>query len=107
MQPQAQITLINVSAGEHREKNGTRVENEGNGNIQIRLFIEANRIHDTRNFSARMDGVNISQKGTKNPGEVKVGVEGQINPYLNLWGNVDVRIGGNGYNDRPLCLYQI
>lgn len=126
IQPQAQITFMNVRAGEHREKNGTHVENEGDGNIQTRLgmrtylkghtreddaknrefqpFIEANWVHNTRNFSTKMDGVNISQKGTKNLGEVKIGVEGQINPHLNLWGNVGVQVGDNGYNDSAAML---
>ncbi len=126
IQPQAQITLMDVRADEHRENNGTRVEGKGNGNIQTRLgirtylkghtreddgkdrefqpFIEANWIHNTRNFSAGMDGVSLSQKGTKNLGEVKVGVEGQINPHLNLWGNVGVQVGDNGYNDSAAML---
>lgn len=126
IQPQAQITLMDVRADDHRENNGTRVEGKGNGNIQTRLgirtylkghtreddgkgrefqpFIEANWIHNTRNFSAGMDGVSLSQKGTKNLGEVKVGVEGQINPHLNLWGNVGVQVGDNGYNDSAAML---
>ncbi|EKK5571566.1 TPA: autotransporter outer membrane beta-barrel domain-containing protein [Serratia marcescens] len=66
--------------------------------------MEANWVHNTRNFSAGMDGVNISQKGTKNLGEVKIGVEGQINPHLNLWGNVGVQVGDNGYNDSTAML---
>ncbi|KOO19833.1 autotransporter, partial [Morganella morganii] len=71
---------------------------------EFQPFIEANWIHNTRNFSAGMDGVNISQKGTKNLGEVKIGVEGQINPHLNLWGNVGVQMGDNGYNDSAAML---
>lgn len=126
VQPQAQITLMDVRADDHRENNGTRVKGKDNGNIRIRLgirtylkghtheddgkdrkfqpFIEANWIHNTRSFSAGMDGVSLSQKGTKNLGEVKVGVEGQINPHLNLWGNVGVQVGGNGYNDSAAIL---
>ncbi|MBW5408639.1 autotransporter outer membrane beta-barrel domain-containing protein [Morganella morganii] len=30
---------------------------------------------------------------------VIVSAEGQINPHLNLWGNVGVQVGNNGYND--------
>ncbi|AFJ48946.1 sensor histidine kinase/response regulator BarA [Shimwellia blattae DSM 4481 = NBRC 105725] len=40
-----------------------------------------------------------SQAGARNIGEVKVGVEGQINPRLNLWGNVGTQMGDEGYHD--------
>ncbi|SCC63383.1 autotransporter outer membrane beta-barrel domain-containing protein [Kosakonia oryziphila] len=121
IQPQAQITWMGVKADDHREDNGTLVQGEGDGNIQTRLgvrtylkghnkmddekgrefqpFIEVNWLHNTRNFASRMNGVSISQAGARNLGEVKLGVEGQINPHLNLWGNVGVQIGDKGYND--------
>lgn len=108
IQPQAQITLMDVRADDHRENNGTRVEGKGNGNIQTRLgirtylkghtreddgkdrefqpFIEANWIHNTRNFSAGMDGVSLSQKGTKNLGEVKVGVNQSAPEFMGKCG---------------------
>ena len=121
IQPQAQATWMGVKADKHREDNGTRVNSEGDGNVQTRLgmraylkshhamdegkartfepFIEANWLHNTRSYSAKMDDVRISQAGARNIGEVKVGVEGQINPRLNLWGNVGTQIGDKGYND--------
>lgn len=108
IQPQAQITLMDVRADDHRENNGTRVEGKGNGNIQTRLgirtylkghtreddgkdrefqpFIEDNWIHNTRNFSAGMDGVSLSQKGTKNLGEVKVGVNQSAPEFMGKCG---------------------
>lgn len=126
IQPQAQIILMNVKTDNHQESNGTRVEGKGDGNIQTRLgiksylkghsrmddgknrefqpFIEANWIHNTRNFSTEMDGVNITQEGAQNIGEIRVGIEGQINPQLNLWGNVGVQVGNNGYNDSAAML---
>ncbi|AMH19021.2 autotransporter outer membrane beta-barrel domain-containing protein [Hafnia paralvei] len=121
IQPQAQATWMGVKADKHREDNGTRVNSEGDGNVQTRLgmraylkshhamdegkvrtfepFIEANWLHNTRSYSAKMDDVRISQAGARNIGEVKVGVEGQINPRLNLWGNVGTQVGDKGYND--------
>ncbi|WPM84337.1 autotransporter outer membrane beta-barrel domain-containing protein [Apirhabdus apintestini] len=47
-----------------------------------------NWLHNTRSFATKMDGVNVSQDGARNLGEVKVGLEGQITPRFNLWGNV-------------------
>lgn len=32
-------------------------------------------------------------------GELKLGVEGQINKRLNLWGNVSEKLGKSGYSD--------
>lgn len=58
-----------------------------------------NWIHNTRDFGTRMDGVSIRQAGARNLGEIKTGVEGQLNPTLNLWGNVGVQMGDKGYND--------
>ncbi|GAJ68772.1 outer membrane autotransporter barrel domain-containing protein [Edwardsiella piscicida] len=121
IQPQAQAIWMGVRADDHRENNGTRVNNDGDGNVQTRLglrlyskghhamdagkerefepFIEANWLHNTRSFSTTMDGVRITQAGARNLGEVKVGIEGQINPRVNLWGNVGTQMGDKGYND--------
>lgn len=46
-----------------------------------------------------MNGVQNEIRGTKNIGEVKVGVEGQITSRLNLWGNVAQQVGDKGYSD--------
>lgn len=121
IQPQAQVIWMGIEADDHTEANGTRVQGNGDGNVQTRLglrtylkghhkiddgkgrtfepFVETNWIHNTEKFSAVMDGVSVSQAGARNVGEVKVGVEGQLNPHLNLWGNVGVQVGSDGYND--------
>lgn len=121
IQPQAQAVWMDVKAAEHREANGTLISGEGDGNVQTRLgmrtflkghnviddgkgrefepFVEVNWIHNTRDFGTRMDGVSIRQAGARNLGEIKTGVEGQLNPKLNLWGNVGVQMGDKGYND--------
>ncbi|HEQ3519576.1 TPA: autotransporter outer membrane beta-barrel domain-containing protein [Citrobacter freundii] len=121
VQPVAQLTWMGVKADDHRESNGTLVRGEGDGNIQSRFgmrafikghslideskkrvfepFVETNRIHNTKNFSTQMDGVNVKIVGARNIGELKAGVEGQINPNINLWGNVAQQIGDKGYSD--------
>ncbi|MGR7522434.1 autotransporter outer membrane beta-barrel domain-containing protein [Klebsiella aerogenes] len=126
IQPQAQATWMGVKADDHREVNGTRISSDGDGNIQTRLgfrtylkshhamdegkerefepFIEANWLHNTRSFSATMDGVRVSQAGARNIGEVKVGVEGQINPRVNLWGNIGAQMGDKGYSNTSAML---
>lgn len=126
IQPQAQVIWMGVKADKHRESNGTRVESTGGGNIRTRLgvktwikghnrmddgksrefspFVEVNWLHNTRDFGTRMNGVTVHQDGARNIGEVKAGVEGQINDRLNLWGNVGVQAGDRGYSDTSAML---
>jgi len=121
VQPQAQVIWMGVKAKDHRESNGTLVSSDGDGNVQTRLgirtylkghhamdkdkerefqpFIEVNWLHNTHSYSAVMDGDRISQSGASNIGEIKVGVEGQLNPRLNLWGNIGNQMGDKGYSD--------
>lgn len=121
LQPQAQVVWMNVKAKDHRETNGTRVSSYGDGNLMTRLgarlylqgqheqdrgkdrvfqpFIEANWLHNSKNFGAKMNGVRVDQEGSRNLGELKLGVEGQINKRLNLWGNVSEKLGKSGYSD--------
>jgi autotransporter family porin len=126
IQPKAQAIWMGVKADDHTEVNGTRVSSEGDGNVQTRLglrgfikghsklddgkqrtfepFVEANWIHNTRDFGATMNGVRVTQAGARNIGELKVGVEGQLNPHVNLWGNVAQQVGDKGYSDTSAML---
>jgi len=121
VQPQAQTVWMGVRADDHQEANGTRVQGEGDGNWMTRLgiktwinshhardngkqrelqpYIALNWLHNTRNFTTKMDDARVSQNGATNLAEVKVGLEGKINPRMNVWGNVGVQIGDAGYND--------
>lgn len=106
--------------------NGTRVSSDGNGNVQTRLglrtfikghnhiddgkqrtfepFVEANWIHNTHDFGVTMNGVKVTQSGASNIAELKAGVEGQLNPNVNLWGNVAQQVGDKGYSDTSAML---
>ena len=77
IQPKAQITWMDVQADTHVEKNGTRVVDKTDGNLQTRLgvkaylqghnamddgkgrtfqpFVEVNWIHNTQNYSVQME----------------------------------------------------
>lgn len=126
IQPQAQAIWMGVEADNHTEQNGTRVSDEGAGNLQTRLgvrtylkghnkiddgkdrvfqpFAEVNWLHNTRNFGTRMDDRSGHQAGTRNIVEMKTGVEGQLSPRLNLWGNIGVQVGSRGYSDTSAVL---
>ncbi|WP_183269174.1 autotransporter outer membrane beta-barrel domain-containing protein, partial [Buttiauxella sp. A111] len=121
IQPQAQVTWMGVTSDDHKEANGTNVRAEGENNIQTRLgvrafikghskldegkersfepFVEANWIHNTEEFGASLDGVSVYQDGTRDIGELKVGVEAKLSKSTNLWGNVAQQVGGEGYSD--------
>lgn len=126
LQPKAQVTWSGVKADDIRESNGTRVSGTGEGNVQTRLgvrafikghsaidegknrtfqpFIEANWIANTKPYGVNLNGVDVRQKGTRNAGELKLGVEGQIKPGVELWGNVAQQMGGSGYSDTGAML---
>lgn len=126
IQPKAQVVWMGVEMDDHREANGTRVTGDSSGNVMTRLglrtyinghskldegrdrtfqpFVEANWIHNTRNFSTNFNGVSLSQSGARNIGEMKTGVEGQLNKNLTLWGNVAQQFGDKGYSDTSAML---
>ncbi|MEB4675484.1 ECSE_1600 family autotransporter [Enterobacteriaceae bacterium G50] len=121
VQPQAQITWMGVKDSGHTRKDGTRIETEGDGNVQTRLgvktylnshhqrdegkqrefqpYIEANWIYNSKVYAVKMDGQTVSRDGARNLGEVRTGVEAKVNNNLSLWGNVGVQLGDKGYSD--------
>jgi autotransporter family porin len=121
VEPQAQAVWMGVRADDRHEANGTQVQDSADGNLLTRLgvktylkshhardndkqrefqpFVQLNWLHNTRNFATNLDDVRVSQAGARNLAEVKVGLEGQIDPRLNIWGNVAVQMGDAGYND--------
>ncbi|WP_448885029.1 autotransporter outer membrane beta-barrel domain-containing protein [Citrobacter telavivensis] len=121
VQPQAQVTWMGVKDDAHTRNDGTRIETQGDGNIQTRLgvrtylnshhkmddgkqrefrpFVEVNWIHNTEAFGVKMDGTKVSRDGARNLGEIRTGVEGKLNDRLSVWGHVGVQMGDNGYSD--------
>ncbi|PVZ82445.1 hypothetical protein C9426_29665 [Serratia sp. S1B] len=126
IQPKAQLVWMGVKADDHKESNGTHVSGEGNGNIQTRLgvraslrsysdqdkskapvfepFVEANWVHNTKDFGAKLDNISVKQNGAANIAELKVGLESQVNKNVNLWGNVNQQVGNHGYSDTAFML---
>lgn len=125
-QPQAQAIWMGVDHNSHTEANGSRIENDANNNIQTRLgfrtfirtqeknsgphgddfepFVEMNWLHNSKDFAVSMNGVKVEQDGARNLGEIKLGVNGNLNPAASVWGNVGVQLGDNGYNDTAVMV---
>lgn len=121
VQPQAQITWMGVKDSDHTRKDGTRIETEGDGNVQTRLgvktylnshhqrddgkqrefqpYIEANWINNSKVYAVKMNGQTVGREGARNLGEVRTGGEAKVNNNLSLWGNVGVQLGDKGYSD--------
>lgn len=121
LEPQAQLTWMGVHSAEHTEANGTRVQDSGQGNLQSRLgvrlylrghrteddgkgrefkpYVEADWLHNTKNFGVRMGDKLLNEEGARNIGQLKLGVQGQISHDLNMWGGVAQQIGDKGYHD--------
>lgn len=120
LQPKAQAIWMGIHADKHVEANGTRVTGNGD-NLSTRLgvrayrheqseagvdssrslqpFIEVNWLHNSKNFGVTMNDVSDYQTGTRNIGEIKAGIEGNVNKRLNVWGSVAQQIGDGGYRD--------
>lgn len=126
LQPKAQLSWMDVTAKNRREVNGTRVTGQNDGMLSSRLglraylkghshlndntgrefqpFVEANWIHNFDTYQVRMDGINNEVLGTRDIGELKLGVEGKIAHNFTLWGNVAQQMGDDGYADTGVLL---
>ncbi len=121
LQPKMQLSWSGIEADRHVEANGTRVESRGDGNITTRFslrtflqghnalddnsgrvfepFVELAWINNSKAYGAVLNGVSVSQAGTRNIGELKTGVEAYLTRDFSLWGNVSQQIGDKGYSD--------
>lgn len=120
LQPKAQATWMGVHADKHYETNGTQVTGNsdnlstrlglrayrqeqsetGAGNCRaLQPFVEINWLHNSKNFAVTMNDVSDYQAGARNIGEAKVGIEGNVNKKLSVWGSVAQQLGDNGYRD--------
>ncbi|WP_233268461.1 autotransporter outer membrane beta-barrel domain-containing protein [Pantoea sp. BAV 3049] len=110
-----------MKADDHTEVNGTRIQGTGNDNVQTKMglraflsgknvqdkdtgrefrpFVEANWIYNTQTTGVQMncDGAHVT--GTRNVGELKAGVEGNLSRGLSVWTAVAQQTGDKGYHD--------
>lgn len=120
IEPQAQIVWNGVKADEHIETNGSVVNSEGVNNLHTRMgikgavevrtgkgadeimwkpYVAVNWHHNTREYGVKMDDIKLSSSGTKNTGEMKLGVDGQLTPQLSIGGVISGQIGADDYRD--------
>ncbi|EHJ8972437.1 autotransporter outer membrane beta-barrel domain-containing protein [Salmonella enterica] len=117
IRPHAQITRMGVKADPHREANGTRVSQQGDGNVfsrtgmrvwmdkavtnvqRIQPFVEANWVHNTRDFCTSMNGVGDCLAGNSNQAEVLAGVKGDVSPAVSVTAQAGGRFGSQASRD--------
>ncbi len=121
LEPQAQLTWMGVKSAAHTEDNGTRIQDNGHGNMQSRLglrlylrghraeddgknrefkpYVELDWLHNTHAADIRMNTVRITQQGAQNVAQLKLGVQGQLTSALNVWGGTALQAGNNRYSD--------
>ncbi|NIE51648.1 autotransporter outer membrane beta-barrel domain-containing protein (plasmid) [Pantoea dispersa] len=117
LRPQAMLNWQGVKGDDLTEGNGTRVRGTGEDNLQshvgvraslrsaleqgrsVEPYVEASWVHNTRALGTSMNGVTIHQAGTRNAGELKLGVDATLNANVNLWGGVAQQLSSHSYSD--------
>ncbi len=119
LEPRGQAVWMDVRADSLVEDQGTHVSSSGAGNVMTQLgmrawmkgrsekgmsdgfrpYVEANWVHNTRNFAVKMNGERNAMIGSRNLAEVRIGAEGQLNSNLALWADVGQQVGRNKYSD--------
>ena len=118
LQLQAQLIRMGVRDGAWTDTIGSSVQGIGAGNVRTRLgaklyheftndakdriwkpFAELNWYHDTKAFGVRIDGIADRIDGSRNFGEVKLGVEGKVKKNWNVWGFAGYQQGREGFRN--------
>ena len=113
---EGQVIRMGVRGGDHLEQStGTLVAGTGAENVRTRVgltayhlfsndakgtavkpYLTLNWFHDTKSFGSVMNGVKDTITGTRNFGELKVGLEGKLTKSVNLWGAAGYQQGSHG-----------
>ncbi|HEB6950225.1 TPA: autotransporter outer membrane beta-barrel domain-containing protein [Salmonella enterica subsp. enterica serovar Hvittingfoss] len=117
IRPRVQVTRMGVKADEHREANGTRVSLQGDGNVfsrtgvrmwldkavtktqRVQPFVEANWLHNTRDFCSSMNGVRDCLAGNRDQAEVLAGVTGDVSRNVAVTAQAGGQFGSKASRD--------
>ena len=120
---ETQVIRMGVRGGDHLESTRTLVQGTGAGNVRTRVgvtayhlfsnsakgsalkpYLSLNWFHDTKSFGSVMDGVTDKITGSRNFGEVKLGLEGKLTKNVNLWGAAGYQMGSHGLRNAEALL---
>jgi autotransporter family porin len=114
LQPEARISWMNVKSDDLREHNGTRVRSRNEGNVQTKAgikllyshpetsavpYAEAAWRHQPRPFGTQLDDVEVMQGGTRDVGEIRAGISGNLTENVMIWGDLTHQTGSRGFSD--------
>jgi len=117
VQPHAQAVYQNVRAHDFREADGTRVDFLNGSRVQTAVgvraaahistgltsvvtpHIEVNWLHATKGYGVRLDDAGSDMNGGRNAGQLKLGVQGDLNRHVSL--NIELfhNQGNGGYRE--------
>lgn len=126
LQPKVKVFWSGVTPDDHREDNGSIISTNGSDTLSTSVgaraflklnyanddgivdsfkpFVEANWIHNSRQAGVTLDGVSVSQVGTRNIAEVKAGAEGRIYNNLTVTAAIAQQAGENDFSDTAASL---
>lgn len=126
LQPKIKVFWSGVTPDDHREDNGSIISTNGSDTLSTSVgaraflklnyanedaivdsfkpFVEANWIHNSRQAGVTLDGVSVSQVGTRNIAEVKAGAEGRIYNNLTITAAIAQQAGENDFSDTAASL---
>ncbi|QKJ89248.1 Autotransporter outer membrane beta-barrel domain-containing protein [Paramixta manurensis] len=122
LEPHAQVIWNGLKTVRKTEQNGTKIisdarslqsrvgvrgwvqESKHPGETDLRPYLELNWLHESEPYSVKMNQVRVEQHGGRNMGELKAGVEGNVNNHFHLNGNVVMQKGLNRYQDVGVML---
>ncbi|CRY01510.1 TPA: autotransporter outer membrane beta-barrel domain-containing protein [Yersinia enterocolitica] len=90
--------VINTRIGVRVARDSVSDQDKGKDKL-FTVYSEVNWLHNSKDPGVAMDNITVSQAGSRNVGEIKLGAEGKLNKNCNAWANVGQQIGGSGYND--------
>lgn len=114
--PQAQIVWQQYNADGVKDSNGTHIDGQDShswttrlglradsklqkGNGVIQPFIEANWLHTSDDTAVSFDDAEVKQDLPANRGELKAGIQVNVNQQWSVTGQVAGQKGGNDYSD--------
>jgi len=114
--PQAQIVWQKYNADGVKDSNGTHIDGQDShswttrlglradsklqkGNGVIQPFIEANWLHTSDDTAVSFDDAEVKQDLPANRGELKAGIQVNVNQQWSVTGQVAGQKGGNDYSD--------
>ncbi|EPR6545835.1 autotransporter outer membrane beta-barrel domain-containing protein [Yersinia enterocolitica] len=90
--------VINTRIGVRVARDSVSDQDKGKDKL-FTVYSEVNWLHNSKDPGVAMDNITVSQAGSRNVGEIKLGAEGKLNKNCNTWANIGQQIGGSGYND--------